>query len=418
MTVQNKRKILNDPVYGFIHIPDTIIFEVIEHPFFQRLRRIQQLGLTHYVYPGALHTRFHHAIGAMHLMSQALENIKNKGHNISEEEYINACLAILLHDIGHGPFSHALEHVLLQHLSHERISDAIIEYFNNYYNGSLQKALLMFRGKYPRKFFNQLISGQLDVDRLDYLTRDSFFTGVNEGVIGTDRILKMMNVCGDNLVIEEKGIHSVERFLVSRQLMYWQVYFHKTVMSAEILLINVIQRAQALYQQGVEIFLLPQLKKIFDYSGQKNVTADFIDAFCSLDDFDIMFCLKQWCSEKDPVLVDISRRIIDRKLFRTIITEKHLPEDTLNDLKNLILKTAGFEPDWIDYYFTYMPIHALVYDPQHNPIKILYRNGNCFDILECSTILQLGFLSQNQVKYVIAFPKSLTEVVSEFLQKV
>lgn len=417
MNSTNKRKIINDPVYGFIHIPDSFIFEIIEHPYFQRLRRIQQLGLTHYVYPGALHTRFHHALGAMHLMSQALENIRAKGTQITEEEFLNACLAVLLHDIGHGPFSHALENIFLHSVKHEKITDAIIEYYNNLFNNSLHKALLMFRGKYPRKFFNQLVSGQLDVDRLDYLTRDSFFTGVSEGIIGTERILKMMNVIRDTLVIEEKGIQSIEKFLISRQLMYWQVYYHKTVLSAEILLLNVINRVIELYRIGKKFFLIPSLEKLFSYYKHDYITADIIEIFCSIDDFDIIYCLKQWRYSSDPILSKLSTMILERKLFRTLIFDKNLSSDVIYDLQKIAHNKLNCSVEDIKYFLVYMPVKALVYDRSHNPITILYRDGRCCDILESSTILRLGFLSEEQVKFVLSFPKELTNDVMNLLIK-
>ena len=315
----NKKKIFNDPVYGFISIPQEIIFDVIEHPFMQRLRRIKQLGLTDLVYPGALHTRYHHVLGAMHLMSKAIATIRRKGHTISETEEQAALLAILLHDIGHGPFSHALEHDIVSGVSHEEISIFFIERLSKEFNGELDLALEIFKNTYPKEFLHQLVSSQLDMDRMDYLNRDSFYTGVNEGKIGSDRIIEMMNVVNGKLVLEEKGIYSIEKFIVARRLMYWQVYLHKTVVAAEYMLIQALRRAKELKQKGTALFASPAL----NYFLENNVSAeDFksdpkvLERFALLDDYDILGAIKVWQSESDKVLSELSKRIIERRLFK------------------------------------------------------------------------------------------------------
>ena len=301
----NKRKIFNDPVYGFVAIPNEIIFDIIEHPYLQRLRRIKQLGLTHLVYPGALHTRFHHSLGAMHLMGKALLELKAKGHDVSEEEMAGAQIAILLHDIGHGPYSHALEHAIVTSLHHEDISTLFMKKLNQHFNGKLDLALEIFENSYPRKFFHKLVSSQFDMDRLDYLKRDSFFTGVSEGVINYERLLNMVEVANDEPVIEAKGIYSVEKFITARRLMYWQVYLHKTVLVAEYMLVRVLKRAKELSLSGENLFATPALHFFLnnhvsktDFENDPGVLAHF----SNLDDYDIFSALKVWVNHKDPIL--------------------------------------------------------------------------------------------------------------------
>jgi uncharacterized protein len=414
--IKNKRKILNDPVYGFISISDDLIFDIIEHPFFQRLRRIQQLGLTHYVYPGALHTRFHHALGAMHLMGNALEMIRSKGTDVTDGEYVSATAAILLHDIGHGPFSHALEHSIVSSIQHEDISLAVMQYLNRQFHGRLENALHIFGGTYPRLFFHQLVSGQLDVDRLDYLTRDSFFTGVSEGVIGTERIIKMINVVNNELVIEEKGIYSIEKFLISRQLMYWQVYLHKTVISAEILLIKVLQRAQELCSAGEKLSCSPSLRVFLS----KNVTKqeflsdpEYLIHFCSIDDFDVIYSIKMWTSHKDLILSELSKRVINRKLFRTILSDKAFRKEHLQAIKKEVARLYGISLKDTRYFIESGKMKAQAYQPDHNPVKILYRNGTLKDITQVSSTINLGLISGQKTKYYLTFPKEIADEVQQ-----
>lgn len=410
----NKRKILNDPVYGFISIPDEMIFDLIEHPYFQRLRRIQQLGLTHLVYPGALHTRFHHALGSMYLMDRALEMIKSKGTNIDENDFLSAVIAILLHDIGHGPFSHALENSIVKQISHEEISLIIMQKLNIEFDGRLSNAINIFLGNNEKKFLHQLVSGQLDVDRLDYLTRDSFFTGVSEGIIGTERIIKMMSVFNNELVIEEKGIHSIEKFLISRQLMYHQVYLHKTVISAEILLIKILQRAHYLAINNFNIQSSLYLKDFLNTQISKN---DFmsddklIDKFCHLDDFDIISSIKEWTVSEDKILSFLSKKLINRNLFKTVILDQEPDENLLLKIKQIISDYFKIEMDEVIYLFDYGSFQTHAYDSTHNPINILFRNGSIKDISEVSSTINIGLLSGKSIKYQLTYPKEISELV-------
>jgi len=416
----NKRKILNDPVYGFITIPDELIFDILEHSYFQRLRRIQQLGLTHYVYPGALHTRFHHALGAMHLMNNALEMIRLKGTDVTEQEYISATLAILLHDIGHGPFSHSLEHSIVSSVPHEDISLAIMQHLNKHFDGRLENALHIFKGTYPRAFFHQLVSGQLDVDRLDYLTRDSFFTGVSEGVIGTERIIKMMNVCENQLVIEEKGIYSIEKFLISRQLMYWQVYLHKTVVAAEILLIKVLQRAHYLCVAGEKVECSPALEPFLKKKITKQEffsSKEYLHLFCSLDDFDVISSIKLWMNHSDKVLSDLSKRVINRRLFRTILLKKPVDKETMDIIRKETALKMNISLEDADFYVNTGKKSAQVYDPNHNPIMIFYRDGSLKDVTEASTTVNLGLISGQQTRYNLTFPKEVGAIVEKIVRR-
>lgn len=332
----NKKKIINDPVYGFITIPNECIFDLMEHPFVQRLRYIKQLGMTHLVYPGALHTRFHHVIGAVHLMEQAIQVIRKKGHEISQEEERAVLVAILLHDIGHGPFSHALEYDIVSGVSHEQISAYFIEELKSdlpEYKADLDLALLIFGNNYSSKpFLYQLVSSQLDMDRLDYLTRDSFFTGVSEGIVGTERIIEMLNVKDGQLVVEEKGIYSIEKFLVARRVMYWQVYLHKTVVSAEFMLINVLRRAKKLAMEGAELFASPALKFFLTQTITKvdfETNPEVLKTFAQLDDFDIMGAVKVWQQHSDKVLSLLSTNLVTRKLHKVEISKEPISESRI-----------------------------------------------------------------------------------------
>lgn len=348
------QKILNDPVYGFITIPSELIFTIIDHPYFQRLRRIKQLGLTDFVYPGALHTRFHHAIGAMHLMSITLDNLRIKGTEISDQEYEAALIAILLHDIGHGPFSHALEYSLLRGVPHEELSLLTIELLNEQLGGQLDLALRIFKNQYDRKFLNQLVSSQLDIDRLDYLQRDCFFTGVSEGTIGADRIIKMMAVKDEQLVIEEKGIYSIENFLSARRLMYWQVYLHKTTVSAEKMLINLIQRSKHLAQSGMEFtvseelgFFMNQDFTLTDFKANREI----LEKFHSLDDFDIWGAIKLWKNHPDYVLANISRMFLTRNLFKINLSSETFGEKEILEQREKTKKKLNLPEEDIDFSF-------------------------------------------------------------------
>lgn len=405
----NKRKIFNDPVYGFISVKDDFIFDIIEHPYFQRLRRIKQLGLTHMVYPGALHTRFHHAMGAMFLMNEAIEVLRSKGHVITEEEAQAVIAAILLHDIGHGPFSHALENCIVYDFSHEYLSNLFMERLNMKLNGKLQLAIDIFRNKYHKKFLHQLVSSQLDVDRLDYLKRDSFFTGVSEGVISTERIIKMMDVVNDNLVIEAKGIYSIEKFIIARRLMYWQVYLHKTVLAAEYLLIKILQRAKFLAEKGNDLFATPALKEFLYHRHNKS---DFenqphlLDTFSLLDDFDIYASVKVWCHDKDTILSILCSKMINRQLFHVELQNQPFEEKYIEAIKQGLAKLYNKLNDKEFAYFVFTDkVENNAYNSQNHKINILFKDGSISDIAEASDQLNILVLSQTVTKYFLCFPK-------------
>lgn len=408
--IVNKRKIFNDPVYGFISIPDELIFDIIEHPYFQRLRRIKQLGLTHLVYPGALHTRFHHALGTMHLMMQAIEILRLKDVEITDEEALGVIIAILLHDIGHGPFSHALEHSIVNTTNHELLSLLFFQKLNITFNHRLDLAIAIFSNKYHKKFLHQLVSSQLDIDRLDYLKRDSFYTGVSEGVIGTDRIIKMMQVVNDELVIEAKGIYSIEKFIVARRLMYWQVYFHKTVLAAESILVKVLERAKELTRKGEELFATPSLK--FFLKNQYTFN-DFLENdelfqnFSNLDDYDIYTSMKVWTTHPDIVLSYLSKNIINRQLFRIEIQNKVFDKTILNDLKEKIIKKYNVTAEDANYLVFTGNIENNAYNPTTDHINILYRNGEVKDITEATEQFNISILSETITKYFICYPKEI-----------
>lgn len=402
----NKKKIFNDPVYGFVTIPYDIIFDLIEDPYFQRLRRIQQLGLTHLVYPGALHSRFHHAIGAMHLMGMAIEVLRSKGHVITHEEAEAVTIAILLHDIGHGPFSHVLEHSLVSGVSHEDLSLILMRRLNEKFQGRLSLAIQIFRNDYAKKFLHQLVSSQLDMDRLDYLSRDSFYTGVSEGVVSTDRIIKMLDIYNHELAIEAKGIYSIEKFIIARRLMYWQVYLHKTVISAEQLLIKVLKRAKELVSEGVELFTTPALKVFLS----RNILAkdfeddDFIlSSFAELDDFDIFASLKIWKSVKDPVLSLLCTNLINRKLYKIRLENKPFDISEVEQNLEKLKKTYEFSHKEESYFVFTGLIENNAYNSQIDKINILYKDGSVRDIAEASDQLNISVLSTPVVKHFLCF---------------
>ncbi|NVO19386.1 MAG: HD domain-containing protein [Bacteroidetes bacterium] len=403
-----KRKIFNDPLYGFITIPDELTFSLIEHPMFQRLRRISQLGLTSMVYPGALHTRFQHALGAMHLMTQAIETLKIKGVNITDHETQGAIIAILLHDIGHGPFSHALENCIVQDLGHEEISKYFISHLNQEFNNSLKTAIEVFNNTYPVPFLHQLVSGQLDMDRMDYLMRDSFYTGVSEGVINTDRILKMITIAGDSLAVEAKGIYSIEKFIVARRLMYWQVYFHKTVLSAEYMLVNVLKRAKFLANTGEKLFASPNFAYFLDNQFTKFNFMDkseTLEVFAELDDAEIMTSIKNWVNHPDVVLSTISKSLIERRLFRVIISNTPFEESYLESIRQKIVFKLNIPQSEAEYLLTIGTISNNAYDPLSHKINIVDKAGVIRDISEFSDQLNISVYSGTVERHFVCFPK-------------
>ncbi|MBO9700971.1 MAG: HD domain-containing protein [Sporocytophaga sp.] len=407
----NKKKIFNDPVYGFITIPGSFIFDIIEHPYFQRLRRIKQLGLTDLVYPGALHTRFHHALGAMHLMGMALNRLRSRGHQISEEEKEAALAAILLHDIGHGPFSHALEKTLLSHIAHEKLSYLIMEKLNKEFNGKLDLTIKMFLNLYERKFFHQLISSQLDMDRMDYLKRDSFFTGVMEGTIGADRIIKMLDIVDDELVVEEKGIYSIENFLSSRRLMYWQVYLHKTTVCAEKMLIQIIRRAQHLSLTGENLFASEALNVFLQ---QKITLEDFtqnhhyLQAFTSLDDYDLWGAIKIWKNHKDPVLSLLCNQLLERKLFRIEISRTQFEEEKIEQLRKEVVKNLGLPEEHSEYFVVNGVLRNRAYLPVSNKINVLTKRGQVLDVAQAYDLPNIKAISKIVKKHYLCWPKNVS----------
>lgn len=395
-----KQKIINDPLYGFITLSSPLIFKLVEHPIFQRLRRISQTGLSYLVYPGAHHTRFHHSLGCFHLMKKALATLKEKGIEISKEEEEAACIAILLHDVGHGPFSHALEHTIIK-VHHEEISLYLFEQLNIELEGALDLAIQIFKGKYHRNFFKQLISSQLDVDRLDYLKRDSFYTGVAEGTISIDRLISMMNVVNDEIVIEAKGIYSVEKFIIARMFMYWQVYLHKTGVGAEYLLTKILKRASELYHKGFPIWMTPELAFFFENKiERKDLNEEVIKQFLMLSDADILICVKQWCKSEDTVLSQISNMLVNRNLYKVKETEEAKP-------KNYFLQEFNLDSTIIqnDYFSGTLPVENLAYDGK-NPIKLLMKDGNVVQLENISKQLDFKILSKPVKKHYFYYLKT------------
>ena len=403
------QKILNDPVYGFITIPSELIFAIIDHPYFQRLRRIRQLGLTDFVYPGALHTRFHHALGAMHLMSITLDNLRIKGTDISEDEYEAALIAILLHDIGHGPFSHALEYSLLRGIPHEELSLLTIELLNEEFGGQLTLALRIFKNQYPKKFLHQLVSSQLDIDRLDYLQRDCFFTGVSEGTIGADRIIKMMAVKDDQLVIEEKGIYSIENFLSARRLMYWQVYLHKTTVSAEKMLINLIQRAKKLAQDGRTFFVTEEMAYFMSHEvalADFKADSNLLKKFLQLDDFDIWGAIKLWKNDPDYVLQNISQMFLTRKLFKINLVNEPFSSQEIEHLRTKAQKKLSVPDEDLGYFFSTGTISNYGY-LEKDRISILTKKGEVVDVATAADLPNIKIMSKMVEKHYVCVAKSL-----------
>ncbi len=406
------KKIINDPVYGFISFPFEIHYKLIEHKYFQRLRRILQLGLTNYVYPGANHTRFQHALGAGHLMWQAIQVIRSKGTEITDHEAEAAISAILLHDIGHGPFSHSLENSIFENISHEELSLFFMNYLNNTFNGELETAIKIFKNEYPKGFLHQLVAGQLDMDRLDYLKRDSYFTGVTEGVVGSDRIIKMLNVKNDELVVDKKGIYSIEKFLVARRLMYWQVYLHKTVLSTENLLINILKRAREQVLLGKDLtasepllFFLQRNVTINDLSGQDSF--EFLDMFSKLDDVDIISAAKSWINNQDPVLSKLSESLINRRLYSIELQSRAFSKSKIRNIHEIILKHYNIRNEDLEYFTPMGEITNMAYNSNDEKIKLLQKDGSLKEITKASDIFDINALSKNVKKYFLCYPKEI-----------
>ncbi len=408
MNSNNKLKILNDPIYGFIAIPNELIFDVIQHRYFQRLRRVSQMGLTYLVYPGAHHTRFHHALGCMYLMDKAIKVLRFKKVVISEDEATALLLAILLHDIGHGPFSHAMEHSIVEGITHEEISLHFMNVLNEEFEGKLSLAIEIFKGAYKRKFFNQLISGQLDMDRADYLKRDSFYTGVAEGNINSERLITMLNVVDDELVVEEKGIYSVEKFLLARRLMYWQVYLHKTSLVAESLLVRVLKRAKELVDKGVIL----EASESFDYFLKHKIDASNFDnstleIFSKLDDYDIVAAMKSWVTHEDVVLSNLSRMIINRNLLKIKLTNTEISTAEFAALEQKTKQKYKLSDNEVSYFVFKSAVSNQAYSSTKEGIKILSKTGDVCDVSEASDHLNLKVLSKPVKKYFVCYPKEL-----------
>ncbi|MCP9200657.1 HD domain-containing protein [Gramella sp. GC03-9] len=406
MASQTKLKILNDPIYGFITIPNERIFQIIEHPYFQRLRRISQMGMSYLVYPGAHHTRFHHALGCVHLMQKAVRVLQYKGVEISKIEEEALLIAILMHDIGHGPFSHAMEHSLVEGLDHETISLLFMEEMNAEFNQSLTLAIQIFKGEYERKFMIQLISSQMDMDRLDYLKRDSFYTGAVEGNINSERLITMLNVVNDELVIEEKGIYSVEKFLIGRRLMYWQVYLHKTSLVAEQLLIRVLKRAKELIGQGVDLRASePLMYFLKNRISREDLDTETLQIFSRLDDYDVISAMKEWMYAEDFVLRNLCEMIINRNLLKVKIKKKKPSAEKLEKRSRALQKKYGISEKEASYFVFAGEITNLAYKKERNNINILHKNGRINDVVKVSDQLNLKALTRTVVKYYMCYPK-------------
>ena len=408
MSEINKLKIFNDPIYGFITIPNALIYDLIQHPYFQRLRRISQMGLSYLVYPGANHTRFHHALGCMHIMQKAVETLRFKEVLISKEEENALYIAILLHDIGHGPFSHAMESSIVEDVHHEAISLLFMQQLNLEFEGQLSLAIKVFKGDYHRKFMLQLISSQLDMDRMDYLKRDSFYSGVAEGNVNSERLIQMMNVVDDVLVIEEKGIYSVEKFLMSRRLMYWQAYLHKTSLVAELILTKVLKRAKELTEKGV---VLPCSEPLMFFMQHKITMETFdsetLDLFSQLDDFDVISALKGWQKQDDFILSSLSKMIINRDLLKIKLSEEKVPSEELHHLKERFALENNITLAEANYFIFKGKIKNQAYSKVAEPIRILKKDRTIEDVVEASDQLNLKSISKFVTKYYLCFPKQL-----------
>ena len=409
----NKLKIINDPVYGFINIPSEIHYDIIQHPYFQRMRRLRQLGLSYYVYPGATHTRFDHVLGAMHLMNIAVLELKKKGQEITDEETDAVLIAILLHDIGHGPLSHSLEGIFIKNIDHEQLSLYFMESLNSKMNRKLTLGIEIFKDQYKKKFLHELVSSQLDMDRLDYLKRDSFYTGVTEGEIGSNRIIKMLRVVNDELVVEEKGIYSVEQFIVARRIMYWQVYLHKTVIAAEMMLRKAIQRAMDLSEK-TDIYVTPSLAFFFNNKININsftseeIKQDIMDSFAMIDDADIIVSIKEWMNHPDIVLSEICRSLINRELFKVEISNERFCKKRIRLLKEKAAIKFKINDDELDYFVFSDKIMNKAYSTDNDlRINILLKSGKLLDIAEASDLSNITALSKTVEKYFLCYPKML-----------
>ena len=409
MSKTNRHKILNDPIYGFVTLRHSFTLDILDHPFVQRMRRISQLGLSHLVYPGAVHNRFHHAVGSMFLMQEAIDSLRSKGVEITPQEDEAVCYAILLHDVGHGPFSHALEHSIVKEVHHEDISSIIMDRLNEDFDGKLDLAIKIFKNEYKKKFLHQLVSSQLDMDRLDYLARDSFYSGVTEGKVGSERIIKMLSVSNDQLVVEEKGIYSIEKFIVARRLMYWQVYLHRTVLSAEHMLTLILRRAKYLTKNNVSLFSPPSLFRFLenDFDKQSFISdPNILDSFCELDDSDIFCAMKDWRHHEDKVLSTLSARLLDRKLFRIELRSEPFTDLEVNERVKTISDFWGLNPDEASYFVSNDTIENRAYTT--NGILIKFKDGSIVDFAEASDHLYLKHLTRPVVKSFLCYPKDIT----------
>jgi HD superfamily phosphohydrolase len=407
----NKLKILNDPIYGFISIPNSLLYDLIEHPYFQRLRRICQMGVSYLVYPGAQHTRFHHALGCMHLMQMAVQVLRSKNVNISEEEEMALYIAILLHDIGHGPFSHAMEESIVEGVHHEEISLLFMKQLNQEFDGQLDLAIKIFQGQYHRKFMLQLISSQLDMDRMDYLKRDSFYSGVAEGNINSERLIQMLNVVNEELVIEEKGIYSVEMFLVARRLMYWQAYLHKTSVCAEMILVRVLKRAKELTNKGVELWCSEALQYFLKQSfSSSSFDSDALKQFALLDDSDVISALKSWQFHNDFILSQLSKMIINRKLLRVeIIDDNEVAKQKVEENRNKLVEECQLTNEAAKYFVFKGSMKNQGYNKEKEPIMIWKKNGEVVDVLKVSSQINLKGLAKEVTRNFVCYPKNAFE---------
>ncbi|KJJ37446.1 HD domain-containing protein [Aequorivita vladivostokensis] len=402
-----KHKIINDPIYGFITVPSTLVFNLMEYKYFQRLRRISQMGFSYIVYPGAHHTRFHHALGAMFLMQKAVQVLKSKGVAISEKEEEALYIAILLHDIGHGPFSHAMENSIVENISHEQISLLFMEALNRKFNKQLTLAIQIFKDEHPRKFLHQLVSGQLDMDRLDYLKRDSFYTGVPEGTVNAQRLIAMLHVKNDRLVVEEKGIYSVENFLVARRLMYWQVYLHKTGIVAEQLLVRVLKRAKQLSAQGVALPASNSLKFFLNNNiNLKDFSEKVLDTFSKLDDFDIISAMKAWVSNDDFVLKNLSKMLLNRDLLKVKVKSQPFSSQKIKEKRNKLVEKYNISEEEAAFFVFTGKLENQAYSMEKDTINLLKKNGKIIDVAKASDQLNLEALSKSVVKYYMCYPKN------------
>ncbi len=407
MKTINKLKIINDPIYGFITVPNKLIFELIEHRFFQRLRRISQMGMSYLVYPGAHHTRFHHALGAMFLMEKAVRILRSKNTEISKTEEEALHIAILLHDIGHGPFSHAMEHSIVENISHEKISLWMMEQLNIEFKGALTIAIKIFKNEYHRKFFHQLVSGQLDMDRLDYLRRDSFYTGVSEGAVNSERLITMLYVKDDALVVEEKGIYSVEKFIVARRLMYWQVYLHKTSLVAEQLLVKLLKRAKFLSDKGREVPASKALSYFLrNHISVDDFSAEILEIFATLDDYDIVSAMKTWISHEDFVLSELSKMLLNRDLLKIKLKKNPISKEKIEEKLSAVMQKHNLTREEATYFVFVGLIENQAYNMNKDTINLITKTGKVIDVAKASDQLNIEALSKNVVKYYLCYPKA------------